>query len=68
MCSVTDFVLQEFPWIATEKNFFGQPGSDYDFKARDVQATFEEYEAANESLQRLANRVNRKVLFFTFPS
>ena len=53
--------LQEFPWIATEKDFFGRPGSDYDFGARDVEATFEEYEAANQSLQRLANKVNRKV-------
>ena len=54
-------MLQEFPWIATEKDFFGRPGSDYDFEARDVEATFEEYEAANQSLQRLANKVNRKV-------
>lgn len=53
--------MQEFPWIATEKDFFGKPGSDYDFEAQDVQATFEEYEAANQSLQRLANKVNRKV-------
>lgn len=54
-------MLQEFPWIATEKDFFGRPGSDYDFEARDVDAIFEEYEAANQSLQRLANKVNRKV-------
>ena len=54
-------LLQEFPWIATEKEFFGKPGSDYDFEAQDVQAAFEEYEAANQSLQRLANKVNRKV-------
>ncbi len=53
--------VQEFPWIATEKDFFGKPGSDYDFEAQDVQAAFEEYEAANQSLQRLANKVNRKV-------
>ena len=54
-------VLQEFPWIATEKDFFGRPGSDYDFEAQDVPAAFAQYEAANESLQRLANKVNRKV-------
>ena len=53
--------VQEFSWIATEKDFFGKPGSDYDFEAQDVQAAFEEYEAANQSLQRLANKVNRKV-------
>ena len=53
--------LQEFPWIATEKEFFGKAGADYDFEAHDVQAAFEEYEAANQSLQRLANKVNRKV-------
>ena len=53
--------LQEFPWIATEKDFFGKPGSDYDFEAQDVPAAFEEYEAANQSLQRLSNKVNRKV-------
>lgn len=56
--------LQEFPWIATEKEFFGKPGSDYDFEAQDMQAAFEEYEAANQSLQRLANKVNRKVCRF----
>ena len=54
-------VLQEFPWIATEKDFFGRPGSDYDFEAQDVPAAFAQYEAANESLQRLANKVNSKV-------
>ncbi|KAL3152149.1 Structural maintenance of chromosomes protein 2-2 [Trebouxia sp. C0010 RCD-2024] len=53
---------KEFPWIATEQEFFGKPGSDYDFEAQDVQAAFQEYEAANQSLQRLANKVNRKVL------
>lgn len=56
--------MQEFPWIATEKEFFGKPGSDYDFEAQDVQAAFEEYEAANQSLQRLANKVNRKVCYW----
>ena len=55
--------VQEFPWIATEKDFFGKPGSDYDFEAQDVPAAFAQYEAANESLQRLANKVNRKVSF-----
>ena len=54
-------VVQEFPWIATEKDFFGRPGSDYDFENQDVPAAFAQYEAANESLQRLANKVNRKV-------
>ena len=59
--------FQEFPWIATEKEFFGKPGSDYDFEAQDVEAAFQEYEAANQSLQRLANKVNRKV-WHTSPS
>ena len=61
MYLICPMCLQEFPWIATEKEFFGKAGSDYDFEAQDVPAAFEEYEAANQSLQRLANKVNRKV-------
>lgn len=53
--------VQEFPWIVTEKHFFGRPGSDFDFEAHDVDAAFRELQGAQDSQQRLANRVNRKV-------
>ena len=53
--------VQEYPWIVTEKHFFGRPGSDFDFEAHDVDAAFQELQGAQDSQQRLANRVNRKV-------
>ena len=53
--------MQEYPWIVTEKHFFGRPGSDFDFEAHDVDAAFQELQGAQDSQQRLANRVNRKV-------
>ena len=53
--------VQEYPWIVTEKHFFGRPGSDYDFEAHNVDAAFQELQGAQDSQQRLANRVNRKV-------
>ena len=53
--------VQDFPWIAEQKQFFGQPSSDYDFAAADVDKMFEDYEKGDEMVKRLQNKVNRKV-------
>ena len=53
---------QEYPWIASEKQFFGRPGSDYDWAATDCEKAFADFERGDEVVERLGKKVNRKVL------
>ena len=52
---------QEYPWIESEKQFFGRPGSDYDFAAADCEKAFRDFEKGDEVVERLGKKVNRKV-------
>ena len=54
-------VLQEYPWIESEKQFFGRPGSNYDWAATDPQQAFADHEKAADMVDRLDKKVNRKV-------
>ncbi len=49
------------PWIATEKQFFGRPGTDYDFAARDPKAAGAQLKALEAEQAALSKRVNKKV-------
>lgn len=53
---------REYPWIASEKAHFGQPGSDYDWQATDSQKAFADYEATSVTIEGLSRKVNRKVM------
>lgn len=52
---------QEYPWIESEKSFFGRAGSNYDWAATDCVKAFEDYEKGDEVVERLGKKVNRKV-------
>ncbi len=44
-CAETVAKLREkYGWIASEKQLFGKPGTDYDFAGRDAQAAQQELE------------------------
>ncbi len=54
-------VVQEYPWIESEKQFFGRSGSNYDWAATDPQQAFADHEKAADVVERLEKKVNRKV-------
>ncbi|KAL6776822.1 SMC2 [Auxenochlorella protothecoides x Auxenochlorella symbiontica] len=53
---------KEYPWIPSEREHFGRPGTDYDFAARDPEEAYAEYEAACKTLESMNKRVNKKVM------
>lgn len=55
-------LLKDHPWIETESQFFGQPGTDFDFSAKKpsvARARLAELEAAQA---QLGKRINKKVM------
>lgn len=55
-------MLEEMEWIATERQYFGKPHTDYDFEARDVDAAKAELRDLEAQQAALAKRVNKKVV------
>lgn len=53
---------RDYPWINTERDHFGKPGSDYDWNANDAQEVFRDYERARTTIDSLAKKVNKKVM------
>ena len=47
--------------MASERQFFGRPGGDYDWGAREPEAAFAELEKAEETLGRLGKGLNKRV-------
>jgi structural maintenance of chromosome 2 len=54
-------LLQDYPWITSEKPRFGRPGTEYDFAARDPEKAFQEYHQASQQVKDLGKDVNRRV-------
>lgn len=50
------------PWIEGEREFFGRPGTDYDFQARDPREAQRRMSKARETQQKLGKTVNKRVL------
>ena len=55
-------LTEEHPWIASERQLFGQTGSDYDWAARDPAEAHAELTAAEEAQATLSKRINKKVI------
>ena len=55
---------KEYAWIAAEEQFFGQPGSDYDFKTKKVGSTSlqNKLNALEKKQNELSKRINHKVM------
>jgi len=53
----------EYPWVASERQFFGRPGGDYDWAARDPEAAFADLEKAEATLGRLGSGLNKRARY-----
>jgi hypothetical protein len=51
---------QEYQWIAAERQFFGRPGTNYDWAATDPDQAFAEQQTASQLVEQLDKKVNRK--------
>eukprot|EP00899_Mesostigma_viride_P003874 jgi/Mesvir1/13488/Mv16537-RA.1 len=55
-------LLEEHPWIPSERPLFGKPGSDYDFNARSPEESRAQLEEATKQQESLSKRVNKRVM------
>jgi len=53
---------KKYSWIATEKQFFGKPNTDFDFKARSPQEAQKELTSLQEEQAKLSKQINKKVM------
>ncbi|XP_014811914.1 PREDICTED: structural maintenance of chromosomes protein 2 [Calidris pugnax] len=51
-------MLKEYEWIASEKAFFGQPNTAYDFKANDPKEASQKLQKLQEKKDKLGRSVN----------
>ncbi len=57
-------LAEEYPWVASERQFFGRPGGYYDWAARNADAAFADLEKSEETLGRLGKGLNKRVWLF----
>lgn len=55
-------LLKQHPWIEKEQAYFGLAGSDYDFGAKDVEACKKRFSQVKSEQDRLAKKINKKVM------
>jgi structural maintenance of chromosome 2 len=55
-------LIKQHPWIEKEKSFFGQPGSDFDFKARNAAQCAKRLKELKADQERLSKKINKKVM------
>ena len=53
---------RDFPWIPGEAHLFGVEGSEYDFEAKDAEASRRELDQHESAQAQLSKRVNKKVI------
>lgn len=53
---------KQHPWISREKAFFGQEGSDFDFRSRDRDQCVRRHRELKAEQDRLAKKINKKVM------
>lgn len=53
---------QKYPWIETEKQFFGRRHTDYDFQAKQPAKEQQALKALESEQLVLAKKINKKVL------
>lgn len=54
-------LLETHPWISTERQYFGRPGTDYDFTLRDPKDAAQALKKLEQEQAALSKRVNKKV-------
>lgn len=55
-------LVKQHPWIEKEKAFFGQPGSDFDFAARDMDQCAKKLKELKAEQDKLSKKINKKVM------
>lgn len=55
-------LLKQYPWIEREKQFFGQPGTDFDFAAKDMKSCEKRLQQLKQEQDRLSKKINKKVM------
>ncbi|GER46534.1 structural maintenance of chromosomes protein [Striga asiatica] len=60
--SKVEKLIEKHAWIASEKQLFGRPGSDYDFNSNDPHKSREDFEKLQAAQSGLEKRVNKKVM------
>jgi structural maintenance of chromosome 2 len=53
---------EQYKWVLTEKEAFGRPSSDYDFKKNDPKKVHAQYEEAEKRLEELKGKVNHQCM------
>ena len=53
---------EQYKWVLTEKESFGRPSSDYDFKKNDPKRVHAQYEEAEKRLEELKGKVNHQCM------
>jgi structural maintenance of chromosome 2 len=62
LTSQQTFLMEENPWIETEKQFFGARGTDYDFSGRDLKQTMNQLKKLRDQSAEMEKNINRKVM------
>lgn len=55
-------LLKKHPWIKSEKQFFGMPGTDYDWENQDPEEALEQLAKAEAAHNAMAKKINKKVM------
>ena len=55
-------LIKQHPWIEREKAFFGQPGTDYDFKNVDTAGAYRRLKELKNEQDKLSKKINKKVM------
>ena len=55
-------MLQKYDWIASERNFFGQPNSAFDFAANDMKDVSRRLSKLQETKDKLGKNVNMRAM------
>ncbi|XP_074652125.1 structural maintenance of chromosomes protein 2-like [Tubulanus polymorphus] len=57
-----DYLLNEYPWIADERKYFGQADTAYDFKANNPREAGQRIKKLQETKDKLAKNVNMRAM------
>jgi len=55
-------LIHVYPWIKSEKQFFGRAHTDYDFSAQNPKAALSELKKLKEQQTSLGKKINKKVM------
>ena len=55
-------MLQRYDWISTEKQYFGQPNTAYDFNATDPKEASRRLSKLQETKDKLSKNVNMRAM------